>query len=293
MAKQSKTNLEWAREMIPVLVRWAQTSWDEPHYYSDLKDAIGHGTDQLGDPLGRVKDTLVELAKAHQKELPPPLSGLVRAKSTELPSDGFEYVVENYNSLSPEEKRAKVRSLNEQASKYDWDWVLKALDLAPAPILSNTQIENTRRSLSQRGAGGEGDEHKSLKNCILDDPKVLGLRLKSLKLHDSQTEYILLSNDRLDVLLRYKDAQTGKIKQYIGVEVKPSGADDKEVLRGIFQCVKYKAVLDAERVPTAQCYSSDVVLVLGGKMEAKNKRIAQELGIKYIEEFPHNSRRSY
>lgn len=292
MSKQSKTNEEWAREMIPILIRWAQTSWDKPHYYSDLKGAIGHGTNHLGNPLGRVQDTLSELARAYQKELPP-LSGLVRAKDSELPSLGFEYVIEGYDNLTSEEKKAMVRSLNEQASKYDWDWVLKALGLAPAPILSSTQIEATRRSFSQRGAGGEGDEHKWLKNCILDKPEVLGLKLKDLKLHDSQSEYTLLSNDRLDVLLCYKDAKTGIIKQCIAVEVKPSDADDKEVLRGIFQCVKYKAVLDAERVPTAQCYKSDVVLILGGKMGAENKRIAQELGIKYIEEFPHKSRRNY
>lgn len=293
MAKQAKTNEEWAREMIPVLIRWAQSSWNVPHYYSDLRDAIGHNTYHLGKPLGLVQDTLRELARKHQKPIPPPLSALVRSKDTDLPSDGFDYVCKGYENLTQEEKKDKVYSFNKQASKYDWDWVLKDLGLDPTPIMHSTQIEDIRKSLPQRGSRGESDEHKKLKKSILDSPQSLGLRLRGLQLHDSETEYILLSNDRLDILLRYKDPHTGMIKQYIAVEVKPSGTDDKEVLRGIFQCVKYKAVLDAERVPTAQYYNSDVVLVLGGKMGARNKRIAQELGIKYIEEFPHSRHKNY
>ena len=29
-------------KMIPVLIHWAQYSWETPHYYSDLSNAIGH-----------------------------------------------------------------------------------------------------------------------------------------------------------------------------------------------------------------------------------------------------------
>ena len=33
------SNREWAMKMIPILVRWAQGTWDKPHYYSDLSAA--------------------------------------------------------------------------------------------------------------------------------------------------------------------------------------------------------------------------------------------------------------
>ena len=42
------TNREWAMKMIPVLVRWAQATWDKPHYYSNLTAAVGHKTNQIG-----------------------------------------------------------------------------------------------------------------------------------------------------------------------------------------------------------------------------------------------------
>ena len=35
---------EWSLKMIPVLIRWAQSSWYKPHYYADLSAAVGHKT---------------------------------------------------------------------------------------------------------------------------------------------------------------------------------------------------------------------------------------------------------
>ncbi len=45
------TNKDWALRMIPVLVRWAQATWDKPHYYADLS-AAGHKTNQIGAVMG-------------------------------------------------------------------------------------------------------------------------------------------------------------------------------------------------------------------------------------------------
>ena len=42
------TNKEWALKMIPVLIHWAQYSWETPHYYSDLSNGIGQKTNQIG-----------------------------------------------------------------------------------------------------------------------------------------------------------------------------------------------------------------------------------------------------
>lgn len=49
---------DWALKMIPVLVRWAQTSWDRTHYYSDLTKAIGLKTNQIGRMMGEVQTIL-------------------------------------------------------------------------------------------------------------------------------------------------------------------------------------------------------------------------------------------
>ncbi len=51
---------DWALKMIPVLIRWAQTSWDRTHYYSDLTNAIGLKTNQIGKDDGECNSILNE-----------------------------------------------------------------------------------------------------------------------------------------------------------------------------------------------------------------------------------------
>ena len=97
------TNKEWALKMIPVLIHWAQYSWETPHYYSDLSNAIGHKTNQIGSPLGWVHDIIDELAKEHHRTIPT-LNSLVISKSSKLPSDGFSYVIADYDNITKDEQ---------------------------------------------------------------------------------------------------------------------------------------------------------------------------------------------
>ena len=124
------TNKEWAMKMIPVLIHWAQYSWETPHYYSDLSNAIGHKTNWIGGPLGCIQDIIDELAKEHQRNIPT-LNSLVISKSSKLPSNGFSYVIPGYNNISEDEQVSQAAQLRLLAHQYDWDWVLKALNLEP------------------------------------------------------------------------------------------------------------------------------------------------------------------
>lgn len=158
------TNQEWALKMIPVLVRWAQGTWDMPHYYSDLSAAVGHKTDQIGHVLGTIQDIFNELGEQYKKEIPT-LSSLVSNKSSNLPSEGFDYVIPGYSALSPAAQKGEIRRLNEKAHQYDWEWVLKALGLQPAKIFSSTDLAKIKKS--NYGTVGEGKEHKSIKKIYL------------------------------------------------------------------------------------------------------------------------------
>ena len=109
------TNREWALKMIPVLVRWAQGAWDKPHYYSDLSTAVGHKTNQIGKVMGIIQDILDELQKQSDKKIPT-LNGLLSSKTSDLPSDGFDYVIKNYGKLSPDSQKGEVRKLKLQGS---------------------------------------------------------------------------------------------------------------------------------------------------------------------------------
>ena len=265
------TNKEWARKMIPVLIRWARSSWDKPHYYSNLSEAVGHHTNQIGGIMATIQDILDNLSLQKQKTIPT-LNGLTRNKKSGLPSDGFDYVIENYSNLSEDSKMGEVNKLNYMAHLYDWDWVLKELQLEPDMIYVPDELDKKKVSL-KHGYGGEGAEHKTLKNYVQQNPDKFGIK----RVLYSSTEKMLLSSDRLDV---YFETQSN---MHVAVEVKPQTAPEEDVMRGIFQCVKYKAVMDAERVADYGRYENEVILVIGGEMSLSNKQLASDLGIKYFD----------
>lgn len=267
------TNREWALRMIPVLVRWAQATWDKPHYYSDLTAAVGHKTNQIGSVMGTIQDIIDELKKKSGRDNIPTLNSLVMSKSTNLPSDGFDYVVPNYSKLSQDSKRGEVRKLNYDAHLFDWSWVLKELNLKPANVTSEENIESIKKG--SYGTGGEGKEHKALKEYIAKHPESVGVH----KVTYTKTEHDLLSGDSLDV---YFECQK---KKHFAIEVKPKSSSEGDVLRGVYQCVKYKAVMDAMRVVDNDNYENYTLLVLAGKMPDFVRQVANDLNVKYIENF--------
>ena len=266
------TNKEWALKMIPVLVRWAQGAWDKPHYYSDLTAAVGHKTNQIGNVMGTIQDIIDDLQKQSGKKIPT-LNSLVFSKSSDLPSDGFDYVIKNYSKLSPDSKKGEVRKLNLQAHLYDWNWVLNSLGLKRAKIFSSDDLSKMKSTAHD--VGGEGKEHKSIKEYICSHPESIGIK----KVVAAKTEHDLLSGDRLDV---YFECRGNK---HIAIEVKPSSSPEYDITRGIFQCVKYQAVMDAARVADYGSYHNEVILVMAGVMSDKNKQLANDLAIHYIEQF--------
>ena len=266
------TNKEWALKMIPVLIRWAQATWDKPHYYSHLASAVGHKTNQIGAVMGTIQDIIDDLKKSSGKQIPT-LNCLVTSKSTDLPSDGFDYVIPNYSKLSPDSKKGEVRKLNYDAHIYDWTWVLKELNLKPAIVATADKIESIKKGIY--GSGGEGKEHKALKEYIASHPDSIGVR--GVKF--TATEKDLLSGDKLDV---YFECQKNL---HYAIEVKPKTSPEADILRGIYQCVKYKAVMDAMRVVDGKNYENNTLLVLAGEMTDFLRQVANDLGISYIENF--------
>lgn len=267
------TNHEWALKMIPVLVRWAQGAWDKPHYYSDLTAAVGHKTNQIGHVMGTIQDIIYGLQRQTGRKIPT-LNCLVFSKSSDLPSDGFDYVIKNYSKLSPDSKKGEVKKLNLEAHLFDWDWVLEELGLKPAKIFTTDDLTKMKSS-SSHGYGGEGEEHKAIKDYICSHPENVGIK----KIISAKTEYDLLSGDRLDVFFECKG------NKHIAVEVKPSTSPEYDITRGIFQCVKYQAVMDAARVADYGNYNNEVILVIAGVMSEKNRQLANDLAISYIEGF--------
>jgi len=266
------TNREWAMKAIPVLVRWAQATWDKPHYYSQLRMAIGHSTNRLGGVMGRVHDIIEEIGESTGEKIPT-LNGLVQDMSTNLPNEGFKYVIPGYKKLSTDSKKGEVRKLNFEAHIYDWSWVLKELGLKPANVATADKIDKIKREVY--GSGGEGKEHKALKEYIAKHPESIGVKGVTF----TKTEHGLLSGDSLDVYFECRK------KQHYAIEVKPKSSPEADILRGIYQCVKYKAVMDAMRVVDNDNYENNTLLVIAGEMTDFLRQVANDLNVKYIENF--------
>jgi hypothetical protein len=150
--------------------------------------------------------------------------------------------------------------------------VLSALGLTPS-VIDTTASETTIRSGKFYDGGGEGPAHKKLKEYIYNHPETIGI--KNIKKRDM--EHILLSGDRLDVYFVLADDSK------VAVEIKPSTSPDADIMRGLYQCVKYKAILDAEDKVHGNKANNSAILVIGGKLSPENRKVRDTLGIKALE----------
>lgn len=140
--------------------------------------------------------------------------------------------------------------------------------------LSEYQL-NTIKNVQFNNGGGEGAEHKNLREYIFEHPE----RINSNNIVFKETEYILPSGDRLDVYFEFED------RKHVAIEVKPSTSPEPDIIRGIFQCVKYQAVMEALKKIECQNYGIEVILLVAKNLSFQEKTLAEELGISYIENF--------
>jgi len=71
-------------------------------------------------------------------------------------------------------------------------------------------------------------------------------------------------------------------ERYTAVEVKSIISNDKDLNRGIFQCVKYQALLRAEQVAESLLPTARAILVVERKLPAPLKSLAALLKIKVV-----------
>lgn len=256
------------RAMIPVLIYWAKTGQTN-HTYGDLAAAIGRPEyHRLGKPLARLQNVMDALAVSSKREIPT-LNSLVRNKSKGIPSDGFSYVSKKYTQFNPTEKKIFVDGLNSQACAYEhWDLVLSQFGLSPYTPFTQAEIDSIKVPSAKYG-GGEGAEHKALKEYIHNNPDVLGLKNVIFR----EMEHPLPSGDKLDVYFELADGT------HVAVEVKPSTSDDSDITRGIFQCVKYKAVMEALQSIEAKNYTTAVLYVTARELLPLHTRLIDKLSI--------------
>ena len=263
------------RLMLPIMIHWAKTGHNE-HTYGDLTHAIGKPKfSGIGHALYCVQEVLNELTRKTKRNIPT-LNSLCKNAKTMLPSEGFEFVSPTYNSLDDNGKRVFVEGLDSNAINFPhWDWVLKELDLKEAVPFTEEQLEAIKNPHCIHG--GEGEEHKALKEYICQHPESINYK----DVVFAETEHPLPSGDSLDVYFELSDGT------HVAIEVKPSISPDQDIARGVFQCVKYYAVMDAMRNIECKDYEIEVLLVTAGNFSSQNKVLAEELDVEYVEGFKY------
>ena len=269
---QQEKSRELVKTIIPILVRWAKQGLTNMTY-QHLMNELGKPTfSGIGKQLGYVDDVFRRLREETGEKIPT-LNALVKSKSTGLPSPGFSYVYTSYDDMTENEKKIFVLGLNKEAIEYQqWDWVLSALGLIPS-VIDTTASETAIRSGNFFGGGGEGPDHKKLKEYIYNHPEVIGI----IDIKKRDMEHILLSGDRLDVYFVLAD------NSKVAVEIKPSTSPDADIMRGLYQCVKYKAILDAEDKVHGNKANNSAILVIGGELSPENRKVRDTLGVKALE----------
>ncbi|WP_162596112.1 hypothetical protein [Methylobacterium sp. 17Sr1-1] len=261
---------ERARRILPILVRQAASK--RPLSYEALADELSMTNPRvLNYPLGCVGRALIELAESWGGTIPH-IQSLVVNKQTGLPGSGFDGFLndEGYTWSDSSERRSAIEQYRTKIYEYPyWNDVLSELNLIPAPNYVADLIELASGCKGQ----GEGPEHKLLKEFISENPAIVGLAVNHPK---GQIERGIPSGDRIDVIFHNR-------QRICAVEVKPKNAPAQDLIRGLFQCVKYRAVLEAHASFAGLGEGVAVCLVLGGGLPKNLVPLRNSLDVKVIE----------
>lgn len=277
---------EYATLALPLLVGHVFQQSDallEPMTYLRLAELLGRHDKNgkpwargLGHVLGRVT-ALIDSVSDRLPEPPPFLTSIVvlsHGTNAGLPDKGVRDVWPGYELLSREEKQTKVAAEYQRILRYGsgWNEVLRWLGL---PAITPGAGQEGKPGAGG-WAGGEAEDHKALKRFVFEHPELVGAG----KDWPAWEEYPLRSLDELDVMFRSN-------RLWIGVEVKSKVSDRAlgDYERGIYQIVKYRALLEAQACVDHPADPPEVrvVLVLESSLPAMYKALAGTLGVRYLE----------
>ena len=201
-----------------------------------------------------------------------------------MPGEGIGWFItkkEDFRKLPRKEQRRLVTLELEKVFAYRrWPSVLETFGLAPATIDYSEAASKAKSAGATResratsfGGGGESPEHRALKDFVAKHPQTIGL---PQSLGRGDTEEPLQSGDVLDVFFRYGRDQ-------IAVEVKSRLSSEADIVRGMFQCVKYRAVLEAQQAAEGLPQSARAILVLEAKLPPKFQPLKNILGVELVD----------
>jgi hypothetical protein len=212
------------------LVRAAQRR--ETPTYGQLGDAIGRHHRTIPDVLGYIRDDI-----CHPRNLPL-INAIVINARTKLPGDAF--LPEGTEDLTKDQYKLAFEAHRDEVFAHTgWNDLLRELGLSPirkTPEDLNKEGREYSELLARRGGGREGEAHRLLKDYVADNPAVIGLDVQA----PGRTEFGFISGDRCGIVF-----DLGRMGIVV-VEVK-DGEHDGELVRGIYQSVKYRTLMTAQK----------------------------------------------
>lgn len=201
---------------------------------------------------------------------------VVRADSKK-PGDGAEHYLKDRfkprGQMSQKEQDEFAQTaLNQIRTYQDWDGLFeRAFGRGPERLETHpNELEEDGQGDNPRYGGlPESEEHKALKLFVLNNPARLRLNLRDPV---GTVESRLLSGDEMDV--EFVDGP-----RRIGVEVKSRRSGRADHLRGIYQCVKYRAVMIAQSGFDASEAQCEAVLVTEAPLDRDLQALADRLAV--------------
>lgn len=233
---------------------------------------------QMGQPVG----TLMERIHEHFPKAPL-INILAVNQYTGVASEGVDsFLAYFYGENVSRIRRSKAlrqqltsRALAEVYAFGDWDKIAKKLfgsgfaALKPQTNPEGTEVDHSTTPGQPRGGEAESPEHKALKKRVAEDPKLAGVKDGWL---EARQEFQLKSGDEVDVCI------LTAIVVYL-VEVKSRRSNDTDFERGIYQCVKYRAVYEAMQVALGSTAPVVPVLVTERVLPPGLRKLAKQLNI--------------
>lgn len=280
-----------ARNILPLLVWCAEN--EKKITYGQLDAEIqrtnwGHHVNVVvyGYPAGAIGNALLETEQETGNKIPPINTLVVNARSG-IPGRGCDYYLTTYldeqprNKLSDEQRKAMAEEVMKEVWQFDgWRGILHRYGLQPLrddiPALQTTKNRESTLAKSGWSSEPESDAHKQLKEWIAKNPQILKSKIS---FGVGCTEWLFASADRIDVMFKHKGG-------CIGVEVKSEISNDADLERGIYQCIKYQALLRAELKARGLIPNGKAVLVVAREMPAHLQEIADLLGVSVLSVAP-------
>ena len=237
-----------------VFNEWLQKKYKDPtQYYSYVK--------RVEDSLPKLGLRYVDLEEAfHDDGFKEVIRRLLELEG-DAKSGGSRYKILIENTRNPTIYIATARGFLKRYKEFLEDKV------PPTPIKSDVNKE--KEGSEAYYSGGEGPNHKALRLRILREPQLVR---RGLRPENTETEVELVSGDRVDVVSYTRE-------RIVAIEVKSRDSNPDDLKRGVFQCVKYHAVLVAQSLveqskPKVECW-----LVTEAELPSDLKKIVKLLKV--------------